>query len=80
MLQPYAGVELAATDMPELELGRGFTEAELGLRLRYEVKEGFAPYLGMRWDRLLGRTARFARQAGDDIDALSMVIGIRSYF
>lgn len=80
VLQPYAGLELAARDMPELGLGRGFTEAELSLRLRYEVRDGFAPYLGLRWDSLLGRTARIARQAGEEVDALSMVIGLRSYF
>lgn len=80
VVQPYAGLEAAARDDPELGLGRGLTSAELGLRVRYRIAEPFAPYIGLSWDRLLGRTAHFARQAGDDPAATSLVIGLRSYF
>ena len=80
VLQPYAGIEAAAPDVPALGLGRGLTSAELGLRVRYRIAEPFAPYVGVSWDRLLGRTARFARHAGDDVEATSLVIGLRSYF
>ncbi len=80
VLQPYAGVEASAQDVPALGLGRGLSSAEFGLRLRYRIAEPFAPYVGLSWDRLLGRTARFAREAGDDVEATSLVIGLRSYF
>lgn len=80
VVQPFVGMEAAARDIPELGLGRGLTSAELGLRVRYRITEPFAPYIGLSWDRLLGRTARFARQAGDDPEATSLVIGLRSYF
>lgn len=80
VVQPYAGLEAAARDDPDLGLGRGLTSAELGLRVRYRIAEPFAPYIGVSWDRLLGRTARFARQAGDNPEATSLVIGLRSYF
>jgi copper resistance protein B len=80
VFQPYAGVELAASDMPALGVGRGLSEMELGLRLRYRIAEPFSPYLGVRYDRLLGRTARIARQAGEDVGGTSLVLGMRSYF
>lgn len=80
VLQPYAGLEAAAGDDPALGLGHGLTSAELGLRLRYRIAEPFAPYVGVSWDRLLGRTARIARLAGEDLEATSLVIGLRSYF
>ena len=80
VLQPYAGVEAAAQDIAALGLGRGLTSAELGLRVRYRITEPFAPYVGLSWDRLLGRTARFARETGDGVEATSLVIGLRSYF
>ena len=80
VLQPYAGAELAAADMPALGLGRGVTEGELGLRLRYRIAEPFSPYVGVSWDRLLGRTARLARDAGDEVGGTSLVLGLRSYF
>lgn len=80
VVQPYAGVEAAARDIPELGLGHGVTSAELGLRIRYRIAEPFAPYIGVSWDRLLGRTARLARLAGDEPGSTSLVIGLRSYF
>jgi copper resistance protein B len=80
VLQPYGNVELAASDMPALGIGRGPSELELGLRLRYRVAEPFSPYLGLRYDRLLGRTARIARGAGEDLGGPSLVLGLRSYF
>lgn len=80
VLQPYAAAEAIAEDAPALGLGRGPTEVELGLRMRYQLADAFAPYVGVRWDRLLGRTARIAREAGDDPDTVSLVAGLRSYF
>jgi len=80
VLQPYAGAELAGADIPAPGLGRGVTESELGLRLRYRIAEPFSPYVGLSWDRLIGRTARLARQSGDDVGGTSLVLGVRSYF
>lgn len=80
VLQPYAGAELAARDVPELGLGAGVTSGELGLRLRYRIAEPFSPYVGLSWSRLLGRTARIARDAGDDLGGAELVLGVRSYF
>lgn len=80
ILQPFAGVSASADDVPALGLGSGLSSAELGLRLRYRIAEPFAPYLGVRYDRLLGRTADLARQAGGDVDNAALLLGFRSYF
>ena len=80
VLQPFAGLSASAEDIPALGLGHGLTSAELGLRLRYRIAEPFAPYFGVRYDRLLGRTADLARRAGDDIDSAILLLGFRSYF
>ena len=80
ILQPYAAVNFAAEDVPELGLGRGATDIELSARLRYRIAEPFAPYVGISHTRLLGRTADLARLAGEDIEATNVVLGIRSYF
>ena len=79
-LQPALEAEVAAADVPELGIGAGPVYVEAGLRLRYTVAEAFAPYVGVTWERLLGRTARFAREAGEDVDNASLVLGVRSYF
>ncbi len=80
ILQPSAELDYYGEDMPELGLGRGFGYAEAGLRLRYEVKEAFAPYVGLSWSRDLGRTARLTREAGEDPETKSVVMGVRSSF
>lgn len=54
--------------------------AELGLRLCYEIKREFAPYIGVSWERKFGGSARFARAAGDRVEATSLVLGIRAWF
>lgn len=79
-LQPSFDLEASARDMPALGIGRGFTYAEAGLRLRYEIRAAFAPYVGVSWQRDLGRTARFDRANRDDPETRGLVLGLRSEF
>jgi len=48
--------------------------------LRDRIAEPFSAFLGLYWEQLLGRTARFAREAGDDSGGASLVLGLRSGF
>jgi copper resistance protein B len=80
ILQPAVEVNIAARDVPELGIGSGLSDIELGLRLRYEIAREFAPYVGVNWDRKLGDGARFARAAGEGASAASLVIGLRAWF
>lgn len=80
ILQPRAELNFAAQDVPENRIGSRLSNAELGLRLRYEIRREVAPYVGVSWDRKVGDTARFARAAGEDATARSIVAGIRVWF
>jgi copper resistance protein B len=80
VLQPRAELNLSAQDIPAQRIGAGLANAELGLRLRYEIRRDLAPYLGITWDRKVGDTARFARRAGEDAEATGLVIGLRAWF
>ncbi|HJT41721.1 MAG TPA: copper resistance protein B [Sphingobium sp.] len=80
ILQPAAEVNIAAQDVPELGIGSGVSNIELGLRLRYEFAREFAPYVGVNWERKLGDTARFARAEGERASATSLVMGVRFWF
>jgi copper resistance protein B len=80
VLQPSAELDYYGEDVPELGLGRGLGYAEAGLRLRYEIREAFAPYVGLSWSRDLGRTARMTREEGEDPETRSLVLGVRSSF
>ena len=71
---------VAAQKVRRLDIGSGFNDIEVGLRLRYEIVREFAPYIGVHWERKLGRTADFAREEGEDIDTLAFVAGIRFWF
>lgn len=80
ILQPSAELSFSAQDVDELGVGTGLTSAEAGLRLRYEVDRQFAPYLGVNWKTLSGETADFAKTAGEDVESVSFVAGIRVWF
>jgi copper resistance protein B len=80
ILQPRVELNFAAQDVPANGIGSGLSDAELGLRLRYEIKREFAPYVGISWESKVGDSARFARTAGDRVQATSLVLGIRTGF
>ena len=80
ILQPSFELDASASDVEALGLGRGLTYGELGLRLRYEIRPQFAPYVGLSWSRDLGRTARLTRAEGEDPETKSLVMGLRSAF
>ena len=80
VLEPSAELNVAFSDDEAVGVGAGLSNAELGLRLRYEVTRKFAPYIGINWERKIGKTADFARDEGEDPDVLSVVAGIRAFF
>lgn len=80
ILQPRIELNLAAQDVPEDRIGAGVTDAEVGLRLRYEISRRFAPYVGASYEAKTGRTATFARRDGENVHATSLVLGVRTWF
>lgn len=80
ILQPRIETNLAAQDVPENGIGAGLSNAELGLRLRYEITRQFAPYVGVSYDRKFGATADYARAEGEDPSVGSVVFGVRAWF
>jgi copper resistance protein B len=80
VLQPKVELDFAAQPVRELGIGSGLSTAELGLRLRYEFLREFAPYIGVNWERKVGRTATFARQDGESVSDLAFVVGIRFWY
>jgi copper resistance protein B len=80
ILQPRLEISLAAQDVPDAGVGSGVSTAELGLRLRYEIRRDFAPYVGLNLGKRFGRTAGFARAARDDVSDTTLVLGVRGWF
>ena len=80
ILQPTAELNFYAQNDPQRGVGSGLAESELGLRLRYEVRREFAPYVGLSWNRTYGQTAQYARDEGEDVNQLHWVVGVRLWF
>ena len=80
ILQPRVELNFAAQDVRDTGIGAGLSDAELGLRLRYEIKREFAPYIGVSYDAKLGKSAQFARAAAERVSSVSLVIGLRTWF
>lgn len=80
VLQPRAEVNFAARDDAAIGLGSGLSDAELGLRLRYEFQREFAPYIGISWERKFGNTADYARADGESAETTNLVVGLRTWF
>ncbi len=57
-------------------LGSGFTDVELSFRFGYEVSDNLFPYVGVLHGRLLGQTADFAKDAGEDANDVSLLVGL----
>jgi copper resistance protein B len=80
ILQPDAKVVINSRDNIPLGIGSGVSEMAVSLRLRYEFRREFAPYIGVRWARSFGTTANLARSAGDDANDLQVLGGLRFWF
>lgn len=80
VLQPRAEVNLAAQNVPELKTGAGISNIEAELRLRYEIRREFAPYIGVTLERKVGRTADLTRAVGESVSATSFVAGVKLFF
>jgi copper resistance protein B len=56
-------------------LGKGLSNITAGMRLRYEIRREFAPYVGVEWSKNFGNTADFS-----SLDETYAVAGVRIWF
>ena len=80
VLTPEVEANLYGKDDPTIGIGSGLSDVEAGLRLRYEIRREFAPYIGINWTREYGGTADFSRAAGESTSDTRFVIGLRAWF
>ena len=80
ILQPRAELNFAAQNSREIGVGAGLSDAEIGVRLRYDIRREFAPYVGVQYRRAFGKTARYLRDEGEDAAGWSLLTGIRMWF
>jgi len=80
VLSPEIEMNFHSEDDPDVGTGSGLSDMQLGLRLRYEIRREFAPYIGVNWARKFGDTADFAREEGGSTHDTQLVAGIRVWF
>lgn len=80
ILEPQIETNLYGEDDAARGIGSGLSDTRLGLRLRYELKREFAPYVGVERRQVYGRTADFARSAGEPTADTVWVAGLRLWY
>ena len=79
VLQPELELNLYSKADPKRLVGSGFSDLDMGLRLRYEISRKFAPYVGVVYEKKFGHTASFSTASGDKSDALRFTFGVRAW-
>jgi copper resistance protein B len=80
VLTPELQLTINGKDDEVLGMGSGFSSMEAGLRLRYEVVREFAPYIGVNWEGVFGKTADYAEAAGGNTSDTQFVVGVRAWY
>ena len=78
--EPRMECDAAVQRAKELGVGSGINSLEFGMRLRYEIRREFAPYIGVSWQRQYGETADLTRARGESVRILGVVLGLRAWF
>ena len=77
VLQPFAEANLYGHSDRQRQIGSGLSDLEVSIRLRYELRREFAPYIGVVWLRRFGGTADLVRAAGGEASDLELAGGLR---
>src|SRR5581483_6178007 len=80
VFQPRFETNAALQRVEKFTTGRGLNNIELGLRLRYEIRREFAPYVGVSFDRSFSGTAELVQQEEGTPRQVRFVAGVRMWF
>lgn len=80
ILQTRLETNAAIQRVEEFTTGSGLNNLEFGVRLRYEIRREFAPYVGISLDRSFGETATLVRQEGGNPSQIRFMVGVRAWF
>jgi copper resistance protein B len=80
ILQPRVEANFYGQQDAARELGSGLSSLVTGVRLRYEIRREFAPYVGVEWGGKFGGTADYARAAGMRTKETRVVAGVRFWY
>jgi copper resistance protein B len=80
ILQPRVEANLYGKRDAERALGSGLSDLTIGVRLRYEIRREFAPYVGIERANKYGATADYVRAEGQRTSESRIIAGLRFWF
>jgi copper resistance protein B len=80
ILTPEFEININGQNDEALGIGSGLSGVQAGLRLRYELRREFAPYIGVNWSKEFGETAEYSRINNETTDGWQWTIGVRAWF
>lgn len=80
VLQPRVEINAHGKRDVAAGTGSGLSDAALGLRLRYEIRREFAPYVGVERRWRFGGTADAAHADGEAVAETQWLAGVRFWF
>lgn len=75
ILTPSLEADFYSKKDSSMQLGSGLSNIEAGIRLRYEIKREFAPYIGVTWEKTFGATQDF-----NPVNETNVLVGVRFWF
>ena len=80
ILQPRVEVNFYSQSDPSRLVSSGLSNIEAGLRLRYEIKREFAPYVGIEWASSFGSAADIIQSQSKQAEETRFVAGVHFWF
>jgi copper resistance protein B len=80
VLEPQAELNFYSKDDESRKIGSGLADLDGGVRVRYEIRRKFAPYVGFAYSGGYNGTATYERQAGEAVNNRSFVFGLRTWY
>lgn len=81
ILQPQVELNFYSQSDPGRANGRGLSDIDTGLRLRYEWHRKLAPYIGVTYSGTFNQATTLARARGEhDLHDLNFTFGLRTWF
>lgn len=80
VFQPRLATQASIQGDKQFSTGKGVNQTDLGLRLRFDMRKDFSPYIGVAWQRKYSGTATLTRAEGEPASAVAFVAALRVSF